>query len=74
MDRSSQKKTTDDPYHVESSSVNYLDTSATTEMTGLIPRQIVSDGEADAYKGLYPFSPEQYVQKDSVSKQKKQSH
>lgn len=50
-----------DPYRVEATSQNDLDTSATAEMTGLIPSSPESEAELDSYKALYPFSPDEYV-------------
>lgn len=52
----------DDKYNVESSSARDIDGYATTEMTGLIPSQIVDEGELDSYKNIFPFSPEEYVE------------
>lgn len=51
-----------DPYRVEATFSEELDTSAATEMTGLIPRQVESGAELESYKNLYHFSPEQYVE------------
>lgn len=49
---------TDDKYHVESSSVNDLDSCATTEATGLIPSLPQSEAELAAYKSILPYSPD----------------
>lgn len=55
-------KTSDDKYHVESTSVNDLDGCAATEATGLIPSAIHSKAELESYKNLYPFSPDEFVE------------
>ncbi|MGI6095221.1 MAG: GTPase [Lachnospiraceae bacterium] len=49
-----------DKYNVEASSKNDWNGYATTEMTGLIPASVQNEAELEAYKALYPFSPEQY--------------
>lgn len=55
------KSKKDDPYRVGATSLHDLDTSATTEMTGLIPSSPETEAELDSYKALYPFSPDEFV-------------
>ena len=50
----------DDKYNVESSSANDWDGYAAMEMTGMMYKPPVSKAQLEAYKSLYPFSPEQY--------------
>lgn len=50
------KKKPKNPYHI--SYDNYLDTTACTECTGLMPKAAENRAEWDAYREIFDFIPE----------------
>lgn len=60
-----------DKYNVEASSVNDLDGCAAVEATGLIPALPESDAQIDAYKEIFPYSPDCYVQETAGKEKEK---
>lgn len=57
-----------DKFNVESTSINNLDSCATTELTGLIPAIPKSVSEIDSYNEIFPYSPDCYVEKTNKKK------
>jgi len=56
------KENSEDKYNVEATSKNDLTTSAATEPTGLIPSLPASESELEAYKDIFPFCPDEFIE------------